>query len=46
VLIQEAATDPCIPLVTTIPPHGSEKACLAFITRQRTAAERVCCTIW
>jgi ribosomal-protein-alanine N-acetyltransferase len=33
-LVQEAAADPYIPLITTVPARGSDEQCLAFIARQ------------
>jgi len=32
--VREAATDPLIPRITSVPPHGDDAACLAYIERQ------------
>jgi len=32
--VREAATDPHIPLITSVPPGGDDDACLAFVARQ------------
>jgi len=37
-VVREAAADPQIPLITSVPAHGDDDACLAFVARQ---AERL-----
>ncbi|NUU17094.1 hypothetical protein HP550_07505 [Cellulomonas humilata] len=32
--IREATTDPLVPLITSVPAHGDDDACLAFLARQ------------
>ncbi|MBO3086467.1 GNAT family N-acetyltransferase [Cellulomonas fengjieae] len=33
--VREASTDPLIPLIGSVPAHGDDDACLAFVARQR-----------
>jgi len=33
-LVREVTTDPLIPLITSVPAHGDDDACLAYIARQ------------
>lgn len=33
-VVREATTDPLIPLITSVPAHGDDDACLEFIARQ------------
>lgn len=33
-VVREAAVDPVIPLITSVPAHGDDDACLAYIARQ------------
>ena len=33
-VVREATTDPLIPLISSVPAHGDDDACLAYIARQ------------
>ncbi|MGI8589446.1 MAG: GNAT family N-acetyltransferase [Nakamurella sp.] len=38
-MVREAAGDPFIPLITSVPAHGNDVECLAFLARQHERSE-------